>query len=142
MSAKPKSRRAGSRHLAGGGARSGGGGDQVGDRGDRAGDDLGSSVGWLLLSALVGQPGSRQELAEPGLGPAVGEPAKDVAEVLEGRCADEVAVDDEGVQHREPASAVVGAREQEIATADGGPALLTLDMGVGQRDAGILKKRR
>jgi len=93
-----------------------------------------------LLSALVGQPGSGQELVEPGLGPIVGESAKDVAEVLEGRCADQIAVDDEGVQHREPAGAVVGTCEQEIAAADGGPVLLALDMGVGQRDPRIFEE--
>src|SRR5689334_16960260 len=107
--AKPKSRQV--RRVRGGSradalALSGGGNDYVVD-------GVGNSVGWLLLSALVRQPGGGQELADPGHGPVVGETAKDVAEVLEGRRADEVAVDDEGVQDREAPRAVVGACKQE-----------------------------
>jgi hypothetical protein len=108
--AKPTSRQV--RRVRGGSradalARSGGGSDHVVD-------GLGSSVGWLLLSALVHQPGRGQELADPGHGPVVGEAAKDVPEVLEGRRADEIAVDDQGVQDREAPRAVVGACKQEI----------------------------
>src|SRR5436190_8851675 len=132
-SAKPKSRRGRSGSCADRLAGSGSGGD-VGS------DGVGSSVGWLLLSALVGQPGGGQELAEPGLGPAVGESTKDVAEVLEGRRANQIAVDDESMQNREPAGTVVGAGKQEIPAPDGGTALLALDMGVGQRDPRIVEE--
>ena len=71
-------------------------------RSGRSGDDgvvdgIHSSVGWLLLSALVREPGGGQELADPGHGPVGGEVPEDVAEVLEGRRTDEIAVDDQGV---------------------------------------------
>src|SRR5204862_6258903 len=134
-SAKPKSRRGRSGSCADRLAGSGSGGD-VGS------DGVGSSVGWLLLSALVGQPGGGQERAEPGLGAAVGESTKDVAEVLEGRRANQIAVDDESMQNREPAGTVVGAGKQEIPAPDGGTALLALDMGVGQRDPRIVGSSR
>lgn len=110
--------------------------DHVGDGTDRGG----SSVGWRLLAALVRDPGRRQELADPGHGPVVGESPKGVAEVLEGRCADEVAVHDEGVQDREAPRASVGAGEQEVVSTDGRAALLALDMGVGQRDPRIVEE--
>src|SRR5436190_1286061 len=132
-SAKPKSRRGRSGSCADRLAGSGSGGEVRRDGGA-------SSVGWLLLSALIGQPGSGQELAEPGLGPAVGESTKDVAEVLEGRRANQIAVDDESMQNREPAGTVVGAGKQEIPAPDGGTALLALDMGVGQRDPRIVEE--
>src|SRR5882672_5078516 len=114
-------------------ARSGSSSDDVVDGGHgraQVVDGLSGSVSLLLLSALVRQPGGRQELADPGRGPVVGEVAKDVAEILEGRSADEVAVDDQGVQDREAARRVVGACKQEIPAADGRTALLSLDVGV------------
>ena len=79
---------------------------------------VGGSVGWLLLSALVREPGGGQELPNPGHGPVVGQVPEDVAEVLEGRCADEVTVDDQGVQDREAPGGVVGAGEQPVPAAD------------------------
>ena len=91
-----------------------------------------------MLTALVREPGGGQQLADPGHGPVVSEPAKGVAEVLEGRCANEVAVHDEGVQDREAPCAAVGAGEQEVVSTDGRAALLALDMGVGQRDPRII----
>jgi hypothetical protein len=102
-------------------ARSGGGGKIVAGDYSRGhvDDGLGGAVSLLSLSALVRQPGGRTELADPGRGPVISEAAKDVAEILEGRSADEVAVEDQGVQDREAARGVVGACEQKIPSADG-----------------------
>jgi len=119
-------------------ARSGrGSSDHVVDGLDRFHD----LVGLLLLSALVRQPGGGQELSDPVHGPVVGEAAKDIAEILEGRRTDEVTVDDEGVQNREASRAIVGACKQEVSSTDGGAALLALDVRVGQRDPGIIEKQ-
>src|SRR3954468_3970609 len=111
-----RGRRAGRGRAAVAVARSGRGGN------DSVVDGVGGSVGLLLLSALVREPGGGQELADPGHGPVLGEVAEGVAEVLEGRRADEIAVDDQGMQDGEAARGVVGACKQPVSATDGGAA--------------------
>src|SRR5262245_53944717 len=99
--------------------------------------EVGGSVAVRLLSALIREPGGGEELSNAALRPAVGELGEHVAQVLERRRVDQVAADDEGLQNGQPPAAVVTTGKEKIFTAQSGPALLLLDVDVGQRDTRV-----
>src|SRR5437867_8465309 len=96
----------------------------------RNAEGAGPSVALLLLAGVVRAPGSGQQLGTPGVRPAAGDAVDGVPQVFEARRVGELAVDDEGHEHREAPGALIGTGEQVVLAPERGPALVPLDMRV------------